>query len=191
MHNKKCLLIAAALLFSQTALAGSLYKNGAYRSLASDHRPYRVGDVITILILENAVASTSANTSTNKKGEIGGAIGGTLNTGAGSVDLGSDFKGGGKTERSGKLNARITVNVEQIMGNGDLVIKGKQFVSFNDEKQEIAIEGRIRPVDISPDNTVLSSRISDAQLSYSGKGILDGKQRQGILTRFLSWLKIL
>jgi len=55
----------------------------------------------------------------------------------------------------------------------------------------IEIAGRVRPIDITEGNTVLSSRIADAQITYVGDGILAEKQKQGILTRILDWLGLL
>jgi flagellar L-ring protein precursor FlgH len=49
----------------------------------------------------------------------------------------------------------------------------------------------VRPIDVTETNTILSSRIAEAKISYVGDGLLGEKQRPGILTRFLSWLRIL
>jgi flagellar L-ring protein precursor FlgH len=49
----------------------------------------------------------------------------------------------------------------------------------------------VRPQDIGTDNTVISTRLSQAKIEMSGQGLLAEKQKPGILTRFLSWLKIL
>jgi len=191
MDMKKLGIVLTVVGFSQSIYADSLYNPISYRSLTEDHRAYRVGDVLTVLVYEDAVASTQANTRTNKSGSIGGSASGTSTSEKGSAGLSTEFSGGGKIERAGKLTARITVNVKSIYDNGDLQISGRQLVAFNEEKQQIAIEGRIRKVDISPNNTVISSRIADARVSYVGKGILGKKQKQGILTRFLSWLHLI
>jgi flagellar L-ring protein precursor FlgH len=116
---------------------------------------------------------------------------GTNDTKQGEVSLEEDFSGGGRIERSGKLVAQLTVVVEAIEGNGDLLVKGSQEIELNNEKQRIFLEGRVRPEDIGPNNTVLSTRLSQATISYTGKGLLAEKQRPGVLTRFLSWIGLL
>jgi flagellar L-ring protein precursor FlgH len=110
---------------------------------------------------------------------------------AGSIDLSEDFKGGGKIERTGKLLARITVVVESVDPNGMLMVTGEQDIYVNEERQRIAVAGRVRPQDIGTDNTVLSTRLSQARIEMTGQGLLAEKQKPGILTRFLGWLGIL
>ncbi len=61
-------------------------------------------------------------------------------------------------------------------------------ILVNEEKQEIALSGRVRPYDILANNTVLSSRLADATISYVGEGLLAEQQRPGILSRLLRWL---
>ena len=61
----------------------------------------------------------------------------------------------------------------------------------NNEVQTLYIEGRARPQDIGANNSILSNRLADAKISYTGDGLLADKQRPGVLTRFLSWLRIL
>ena len=81
--------------------------------------------------------------------------------------------------------------VRSVEDNGDLIVSGEQLIKVNDEKQEIVLSGRVRPIDISENNTVVSSRLADARISYVGDGVLGEKQRPGILTRILSWLRII
>jgi flagellar L-ring protein precursor FlgH len=70
-------------------------------------------------------------------------------------------------------------------------VSGEQLIKVNDERQEIVLSGRVRPIDIAENNTVVSSRLADARISYVGDGVLGEKQRPGILTRILSWLRII
>ena len=184
------------VLISSLAGAESLYREASFRSLTSDNRAYRAGDVLTVLVVENASASASANTTTEKRGGVGVSVvvptqilksGG----GAASVDLNDDFTGKGSINRSGRVLAQLSVTVMAVAPNGDMIIAGKQLIEVNDEKQSIVLEGRVRPVDVSESNTVLSSRIADAKITYVGDGVLAEKQRPGILTRILSWLGLL
>jgi len=184
------------VLIPPLAGAESLYREASFRSLTSDNRAYRAGDVLTVLVVENASASASANTTTEKRGGIGVSL--VLPTqilksggGAASVDLNDDFTGKGSINRSGRVLAQLSVTVIAVAPNGDMIIAGKQLIEVNDEKQSIVLEGRVRPVDVSESNTVLSSRIADAKITYVGDGVLAEKQRPGILTRILSWLGLL
>jgi flagellar L-ring protein precursor FlgH len=186
-------ILPVLLLFAApSAWCDSLYQPETFRALTSDNRAYRIGDALTVVVVENSSASNSADTTTEKRGSVGFAA--TLTNNAdrkGSVDLNEDFAGKGKINRSGKLLATLTVNVVGHTENGDLLVAGSQVIELNGEKQQLQVDGRVRPVDIGDNNTVISSRIADARISYIGDGILGEKQRPGILTRFLSWLHIL
>jgi flagellar L-ring protein precursor FlgH len=184
---------------STSAWCDSLLERESYRPLVADQRAIRPGDNLTVLITESAVASTTAKTTTNKEGSISAAASGSrvndngpyTRSIAGSIDLSEDFKGGGKIERTGKLLARITVVVESVDPNGMLTVTGEQDIYVNEERQRIAVAGRVRPQDIGTDNTVLSTRLSQARIEMTGQGLLAEKQKPGILTRFLGWLGIL
>jgi flagellar L-ring protein FlgH len=185
------LLIVVALLLPAAPWAESLYSEASYRPLTSDQRAYREGDTLTVLIVENSSSSTSADTTTNKRGGVGISIGTTTRTEKGSVDINEDFSGKGRIQRSGRLLAQISVTVTEVLPNGDLRVSGSQVIEVNQEKQNIQLAGRVRPADITEGNAVLSTRIADAHIVYVGDGLLGEKQRPGILTRFLSWLRIL
>ena len=188
----KTLLTVALLLASAQACGQSLYSPDTFRALTADNRAYRIGDALTVVVVENSSASSTADTSTAKNGSVSGTASLTNNpTRSAAVELNEDFAGRGKVQRTGKLVATMTVNVVGHTENGDLLIAGSQLIELNEEKQQMQIEGRVRPVDIADNNVVLSSRIADAKISYIGDGILGEKQRPGVLTRFLSWLRIL
>lgn len=190
--KRHILLLGLVCMAPVNAVLGdSLFDVQYYRPVASDHRAYKAGDNLTVLIVETAVAATSANTSTNRATDMSGELAGNSAFNFGNVDLDNNFTGGGSIERSGKLAAQITVTVEAVLPNGDLYIKGEQVVEVNDEKQRIAIEGRVRPVDIAVNNTVLSTRVNDSKVSYVGKGILGQSQKPGLFTRFFTWLGLL
>lgn len=192
MKSLKRGAVVAALLISASAAAESLFDEASYRPLAAAHRAHRVGDNLTILVVENATASASADTTANKDGALTGSI---LNTTGidlrAGLEIVEDFKGGGRVQRAGKLVAQITVTVQDISPNGELHVRGEQTIDVNNETQSISVEGRVRPEDIAANNTVLSTRLSNAHISYIGDGVLGEKQRPGIIWRFLSWLGLI
>ncbi len=191
MKKIRLLLGILAAAASAAVTADSLYREGDFRPLVADSRALRVGDNLTVIVTEFASVTTNARTATDKDGTISGTLQGTNSSKSGSINLAEDFSGGGRIERSGKVTAQITVVVQAIEVNGDLRVKGKQDISVNDEVQTLLVEGRVRQQDIGANNTVLSTRLSDAKISYTGDGLLAEKQRPGILTRFLSWLRLL
>jgi flagellar L-ring protein precursor FlgH len=185
--------LGVALAGSAQVLAASLYQGeGSYRSLTSDKRAYRVGDMLTVLVMENSSASANANTNTEKSGGLTFGMKTSTRGESASLQLGDTFGGKGQIQRSGRLLAQLTVTVREVdAASGLLSVAGEQQILVNDEKQEIKLYGKVRPIDILDNNTVLSTRLADAHISYIGDGILSEKQRPGVLTRLLGWLGIL
>lgn len=160
----------------------------SFPSLVSDHRPYGVGQSLTVLVFEEASSTTSADTSTNKSLDVAGRL--EINRGLdmGKLNIENDSTGGGSISREGRLIARVSATVEEVMPSGEMRIHGEQKIEFNNETQYIRIAGRVRPEDISGDNTVLSSRIAQAEITYVGDGLLGSRQKPGVITRIFNWL---
>ncbi len=159
-------------------------------SLFSDVRALKVGDLVTILIVENATATSSADTKTNKKFTSKGGPGtGYLDfLKAWGISEDESFQGGGATNRSGKLSAKLTSRIVDILPDGNYKVEGTQVITINNEKQLITLSGIIRPQDIGPGNTVSSNSVADAQIKYEGKGPLARKQKGGLLFKLIDWL---
>jgi flagellar L-ring protein precursor FlgH len=176
--NPRPILAAVLAAAAASASAQSLYDEKTYRPIASDTRAYRVGDALTVQVLENSAASANADTGTRRKNELSADLTRahvpTVNVGIG---VGGDFDGGGRTVRSGKLLAQLTVTVQEVLPNGDLKVGGEQLLMINDEQQRINVEGRVRPQDISDTNIVVSSRLADAKITYVGEGELADRQK--------------
>jgi len=191
----KCMMMGVFLVSSLCHVfavqADSMFKEQHFRAIVADHRAFRKGDSLTVVITELATATSTAKTRTSKDGSLSAFVRGQNNNYDLGAGIGNDFDGGGQTERSGKLVARITVTVQEIEPSGDLQVKGEQQIEVNNERQWISLSGRVRPQDIGTDNTVLSTRISNASIEFVGKGPLAEQQQPGILTRILSWLRIL
>jgi flagellar L-ring protein precursor FlgH len=184
---------------------GSLWQEENGRAyLYEDMRAMRVGDILTIKIVENHKGSKSADTSAERDSTIhnslaGSAIGyigipGIRLGGEARRGLGIDgsasnkFGGKGATNREGTLTGTISVIVTEVLPNGDLRMEGRREVTVNSEKQLMTISGIVRRVDVDTKNTVFSSAIADAKIVYSGLGVLDDVQRPGWLVRVMDWI---
>lgn len=186
-------ILGLGLLCSASTHADSLFRGEAgFRSLTGDKRAYRVGDMLTILVYENSSVSANANTTTEKNGGLLFKWRSTNRAENGNLQLGDTFGGKGQIQRSGKMLAQLSVTVREVDPvSGLLTVAGEQQLLVNDEKQEIKLVGKVRPIDIMDNNTLPSNRLADARISYIGDGVLSEKQHPGILTRLLSWLGIL
>ena len=187
------LVTVSVLAWHVRGLAASLYQgDNSYRPLTSDQRARRVGDMLTVLVVENSSASANASTGAEKSGGLTFGWKSTQRIESANLQLGDTFGGKGQIQRSGRLLAQLSVTVRDIDAvSGLLSVTGEQQILVNDEKQAITLSGKVRPIDILDNNTVLSNRLADAHISYIGDGILSEKQHPGILTRLLGWLGIL
>ena len=179
------LLFSALELSAQTPLwdeeSGSLF---------SSLKARRVGDVVTVIIQEQSMAQSKAQTNTKVKNEaLGGPGRGTLDfISLWGLKSENKYKGDADTKRMGQLQAKISARIVEILPSGDYRIEGTKEVNINGERERIKITGIVRPRDIRPDNTVLSTYLADAAIMYDGKGIIDIGHEPGILTKLLNWL---
>jgi flagellar L-ring protein precursor FlgH len=191
-------------------MKAGLWTRVLYRSLYSDLRASQLGDLVTINIVETSSANKKANTKTGRQSSINAGIDNLLGwetqlkylTSFGNNDvknaydnqnmfnasMANRFDGTGETSRDDSMIASITARVIQVQQDGNLVVRGTRQIKVNNEAQYITLSGIIRPVDISPDNTILSSYVADAQISYSGSGPVSDKQRPGWLMRAVDFV---
>ncbi len=182
------LLFALVAGVAAPAAAQSLWSDDW--SLFTDLKARRVGDLVTLIIVERTEASQEARTTTSKDGEV------SIGPGLGFLDIipliqasgGDSLSAGGTTTRGGSLQAKMTTRVVEVLPNGVLRIEGRQTIVLNGEEQEIVVSGLVRTRDIAADNTVLSTYVADAHITFKGTGVLGNEQRRGILTRLFDWL---
>ncbi len=184
---------------------GSLWQEENGRAyLYEDLRAMRVGDILTVKIVEKHKGSKSADTSAERESTIDNSLNGTgmgfigipgvrLSSNA-RQSLGIDataknkFGGKGATSREDTLSGTLSATVVEVLPNGDLRITGNREVTVNSEKQLMTLSGTVRRVDVDTKNTVQSTAIADARIEYSGLGVVDDVQRPGWFTRILDWV---
>jgi flagellar L-ring protein precursor FlgH len=177
---------------------GSLWNDQSdFGNLFTNPKARRIGDIVTIRIVESSSATNKASTQTGRSSSVAASVDGffglendfsasspffnPFSRVAGGLE--SDFDGSGTTKRSGDLTATITARVIDTLPNGNLIVMGSREVMVNREKQEITLSGIVRPRDISAENVVLSNHIADAKIAYSGSGVINDRQRPGWLAR--------
>jgi flagellar L-ring protein FlgH len=189
----KSLKIISALFVMAISLYGQDMRQNAYFSLFSDQKANRLGDAITIIVMESTSASNNAQTSAGRKSDI--SLNATANLGKTSsqnadigLKTGNDFSGQGSTQTAGDIRTKISATVDSVLANGNLIIRGSKKIVINGEEQTVRIKGIVRTSDINPDNSVLSYNISDAEISFDGAGIIQNAQKPGLLTKIFHWL---
>jgi flagellar L-ring protein precursor FlgH len=168
---------------------GSLWVPGS-KQFFKDSRAHQLGDIITVLVAENASAKVTGNTSSARSHSQKAGILNFLNLEGKLLERGiplatddlvntssaRSFSGNGSTNRSDSLSASVAAVVTQVLPNGLLVIQGQREVLVNYEKQTMTLQGFIRPEDISAQNTISSDKIAEARIAYAGKGMVDENQ---------------
>jgi flagellar L-ring protein precursor FlgH len=171
--------------------------------LFGDDKAAKVGDIITVTINENATSTQSASTNTSKDSSIDmqapNVLGLPSSFGVENfLNLGTQFdpsvnatiansmQGTGTVTRNGTLSATISALITDIVPGGNLRIEGRRSVTINNEEQIMVLRGIVRPQDINFDNTIPSTLIADAAISYTGEGVVADEQRKGWLARALS-----
>jgi len=186
--------VLAALLMT-LPLAGpvaaeSLWPDTGTKNLCSDHQAHAVGDILTIVINETSTATRAGTANNTKAGSNSITAGAGIFRGfmGGSTTDADSFKADGKITNSNNVSGKLTVMITAVKPNGNLLLAGTQSIKQLGEEQKITVTGEVRPEDISSDNTILSSYVSNAQIRIDGNGPLAGKQRQGILTQIFNFL---
>lgn len=173
------------LLVLPLARAVSLFDENNYRSLIADRKAYLPGDLLTVIVMETSDAHSSADLASGK--EIKAALEANYNKEHHKVGFGLSGKGrsAAKTGRNGKIKAALTVRIKNVQSGGYLV-EGHQLIRINGEQQTILLRGIVRSEDISSQNTVLSTRLANAQITYTGDGSVADSQRRNYVYKMLS-----
>ena len=174
---------------------GGIYRAGNDIALFENATARRVGDIVTIRLVESTAASKSSSTSTSKKTAVSVpgptllgrpvTINGTeiLNN---SLSGDNSFDGKGDSAQSNQLTGDITVAVVKRLSNSLLLVRGQKWIGINQGREYIRIQGYIRPIDVQPDNSIESTKVANASISYGGKGPVANASAPGLLARFFN-----
>jgi flagellar L-ring protein FlgH len=183
---------------------GAIFQAGYEVSLYEDMRARRVGDILTIILTEKTNASKQAATNTAKESSVDiasptlfgrefkfdlprpfmpAAQNATL---ANSLSSSNSFAGEGDSAQSNSLTGSITVTVAEVLPNGNLFVKGQKRLTINQGDEYVQFSGIVRTADINPDNSVLSTKVADANIAYVGDGMVNDVNSQGWLARFFN-----
>ncbi|MEX0963839.1 MAG: flagellar basal body L-ring protein FlgH [Pseudohongiellaceae bacterium] len=152
--------------------SGSLFQENSAMGLYEDIKANRIGDILTVILVEQTTGQNSADNSINQSTEMnvqtptfGGRSRGNM-----QIDLGSDnsFSGQSGSSQSNSLSGSVTVTVHGVLPNGNLVVEGEKWIRINQANEFVRLKGVVRPVDIDTNNTLLSTQVADARISYGG-----------------------
>lgn len=187
------LALALVLTLSASAAsADSLYRPGNWIAMTADRKASQVGDILTLLVVENDQASNSVTKGSRKRNKLDIGVESSFKfSESASGTLDGSFDGEGTNARSDRMVARLSVTVAEVYPNGDMRVTGMQRLKINGESTLISLNGRVRSDDIGADNSLLSWRLADAVIDYDGKGFATRSAKPGLLTEIFSWLGLL
>ncbi len=180
---------------------GAIYSRSNAGFFLGDRRAQRVGDVLTVKLAENLNATKALNAAGAKNNSIAMTLpnalfgGGALNIPAlrdGGANLAasntSTTTGTVTADQSNTITGDITVIVTRVYENGNLWIQGQKMLSVNQGEEYVRVSGVIRPEDIQAGNVVSSTKIAQAQITYTGAGDLNDNTKQGWFGRIVGAL---
>jgi flagellar L-ring protein FlgH len=170
---------------------GAIFQVESYTPLTSGARASRLGDILTIVLVERMSASKSNSATTGRNGSVGltpPATGPLSLFNPSDINMGGDqsFKGKGEAAQSNALSGEVSVTVAAVYPNGTMLVKGEKLVTLNRGDENVQFSGLVRMADIGVDNRVPSTRVADARIRYTGKGEIARASKQGWLQRFFS-----
>ncbi|RMG47388.1 MAG: flagellar basal body L-ring protein FlgH [Acidobacteria bacterium] len=180
---------------------GSLFNESGAADLVADFRARHPGDVLFVTVTESSLGSTTADNKLDKSSSLkleAPVIFGWENKAKGGLGPDFDpavaldasttksFEGQGETTRQGHLSARIAVRVVAVGSDGRMVVAGSKQITVNHETETLTLAGIVRPEDIGPDNSILSSQIADLTIRYGGSGDVADVARQGWFHRLMA-----
>lgn len=196
--------ILTASLLTKAAAKGNEPDDGKWTmatAMYKDTKGRKVGDLITVLIAEETLATKDAKSSSNKKSALGGTasfvhpnIDGAptawtnATLPAYSLEASRSFQGDGSIENKETFTASITVRIIDKAPNGNLIIEGSRRLVLQKENMTVHVAGTIRPTDISRNNTISSTAIADASITYTSSGPLIKNQERGLITKLWNWI---
>jgi flagellar L-ring protein precursor FlgH len=170
---------------------GSIFNASAgYAPLHYGQRAHRVGDLVTVVLVERTTTSKSADSAQSRDGSIAlrpPTVGpfafdpNVLNSGGSS-----SFNGGGDASQTSSLRGDLTVTIAEVRPNGTALVRGEKLMQFSQGEEWVQLSGIIRLADIDPDNRIASPRVADAQITYAGSGAIQRASREGWLSRFFN-----
>ena len=184
------ILVAAFVIGGSGVEAKSLWVDNGTLSLYADKKARNVGDILTIVINESTTQTASKSRNNSKSGSV------NVGTGTGIFDFikafsasGSDsFQADGSATDTSRFNGQITVTIVEVLPNDNMIVEGTQSIWQNRDEHKITLRGVIRRDDVTMNNTVPSTKVADASIRFDGKGPLNAKQRQGIITQLFNFL---
>lgn len=162
-----CILLIGGLIGLASAPPASA------QSLFEDPRASQVGDVVTVILAEEATAQRGSGYQDESSSQLGASAGSSTldNTFGADAQFSSSSETANETFQNELLEGRITAEVVDIDELGNLVIEGERRVDINGVTHVMNVRGTVRAIDVRSDNSLLSYQVANADIEYRRSGI--------------------
>jgi flagellar L-ring protein FlgH len=176
---------------------GSLYNPAAaFLDMSSDYKAHQVGDVVTLVVLENTTAKSTGDVNTSRTYQTNSAItglpGGTSTSLVNplfAANSAKQLKGTGETSGGSNLTTTLAARVIGLLPNGFLVVEAERKYLINSQHETMILRGILRPGDVGANNTASSTALANLEIEMKGKGVVtDAIHRPNPVIRGLEWL---
>jgi len=172
--------------------SGAIFQSSqGYAGLVTGTRARSLGDMVTIVLVENMNTSKSTRGQTDRDGSLAltppsaGPLS-FLDPNALNASASGSFNGGGNAVQQSQINGTITASIVKIYPNGTAEVVGEKNLALSQGDEWVQFAGRLRLVDIDGENRIPSSRVANARIVYSGKGAVQQASRPGWLSSFFN-----
>ena len=186
--------VAATVPVPVAAASGSIFQAGqGYSGLVTGTRARALGDMVTIVLVENTTTSKSTTGQTNRDGSLGITPPSTgplsfLDPNSLNPAAQGSFSGNGAAAQQSRLNGTVAVTIAQLHPNGTAEVVGEKHMSLSQGKEWVQFSGRIRLIDIDANNRIASSQVANARIIYTGNGAVQQASKPGWLSRFFNFV---
>ncbi len=162
-----------------------------YAPLYAGHRAHRVGDPVTIVLVEAITTSKTAGSKTQRGGSASITPPATgllslIKPSALNAASNSSFKGDGTATQTSTLGGEVAVTIAEVRSNGTALVRGEKRLLLSQGQDWIQFSGIVRLSDIDSDNRLISSRVADARIEYAGNGAVSRASKEGWLSKFFN-----
>jgi len=171
---------------------GAIFQSETNISMFETAKAKRVGDILTVVFDENHAAKKESKTEDSKDTSLEAGIDNLLGNvtsqkyldklGIG-VESAASFAGTGKSEQKNSLTGSITVTIVEVLPNNNLVVRGEKLLTLSQGDEYVQLSGIVRSIDVGPDNQIVSSKMANAKIIYSGDGPTHDVNKAGWATR--------
>ena len=176
------------------AANGSIFQvDNGYAPLHTGNRARAVGDPVTIMLVESTRTSKSAGSKTDRDGGFSLTPPATgpfsfLSPEALTASGTSNFKGQGTATQTSSLSGQLSVTIAEVRPNGTALVRGQKLLNLSQGQEWVQFSGIVRLSDLDEDSRIVSTRVADARIVYSGKGSIQRAGREGWLSRFFNMI---